>query len=182
MTLAGFVGHRAGAYEVELAPAPGNTSRWAYNASRPFELITELFVAPLDPKTRYTAWLRNTDANATLQFRAARYRFTNQDAADAFEAQSKQLPQEKKKRNVGAIVGGTVSCLVLFELTTDRGRRGRGACARCSVLLRPPPPRRGADVGRVSRRHDPADPSTHLDLTEEPQVMVPYSQVSPRSS
>ena len=28
-----------------------------------------------------------------------------------------------------------------------------------------------------------ADSSTHLDLTEEPQVMVPYSQtVSPRDS
>jgi hypothetical protein len=108
MAIGGFVGYQGGTYEVELAPSPGNTTKWSYNASRPFELITQMFITPLDPKTRYTCWLRNTDKNATLQFRSARYKFTNQDAADKFEALSAQLPHEDKKKNVGAIVGGTV--------------------------------------------------------------------------
>lgn len=108
LVIGGFVGYEGGTYEVELWPSPGNSSQWDYNASRPFELITQMFVTPLDPKTRYTVRLTNTDEKATLKFRQARYKFTNQDTADAFEALSAQLPHGDKRKNIGAIVGGTV--------------------------------------------------------------------------
>lgn len=120
MVIGGFVGHEAGTYEVELAPKVYDTAKWAYNASRPFELITQLFISPLDPKKRYTAWLRNTDKNATLKFRQARYKFTNQDAADKFKTLTAELPHEDKKKNVGAIVGGTVGCIAVVGGADDR--------------------------------------------------------------
>lgn len=150
MAIAGFVGHKGGTYEVELSPSPGNTTKWSYNASRPFELITQLFITPLDPKTRYTAWLRNTDKNATLQFRSGRYKFTNQDAADKFEALSAHLPQGDKKKNVGAIVGGTVGRQHKTRLTADRRSRRRGAHRARGLLRHSPPQSRGAYLGGVS--------------------------------
>lgn len=126
MAIDGFVGHQAGTYDVSVLSSVSGSNddetewqHWTYNANRPFEIITPLFITPLDPKTHHTVTLKNTDADATLQFRSVNYTFTNQDEADKFELLLKEYADKSKKgHDLGAIIGGTVSHISLRSISS----------------------------------------------------------------